>query len=203
LGETADTSSVVVAREIEFSLSEDAASHCGVEQERPELYFCADLSGYGWCFRKENYLNVGLGRLDSAQLPARLNAFLEFLRREKRVSRVPESRWRGHAYAVRQGPTRHIAGEGFVLVGDAAGLAASASGEGILPAVLSGRLAAEAILISRMADYPRRLEERLGPRGSARRLPDRIADVLGAALLAIPGFARRLVLDRWFLHRSG
>ena len=32
---------------------------CGVAQERPELYFCADLRGYGWCFRKENYLNVG------------------------------------------------------------------------------------------------------------------------------------------------
>jgi geranylgeranyl reductase family protein len=203
LGETADASSVVVAREIEFRLTEDEASRCGVEQDRPELYFCADLRGYGWCFRKQDYLNVGLGRLDSAQLPARLKAFLEFLRREKRVSHVPEGGWRGHAYAVRQGPTRRIAGDGFVLVGDAAGLAASASGEGILPAVISGRLAAEAILMSRMADYPGRLEERLGPRASARRLPDRIAGVLSAAVLAIPGFARRLVLDRWFLHRAG
>ena len=199
---TADASSVVVAREIEFHLSEDDASCCGVEQDRPELYFCADLRGYGWCFRKEDYLNVGLGRLDSARLPSRLKAFLEFLRRERRVSRVPEGGWRGHAYAVRQGPTRRTVGDGVVLVGDAAGLAAAASGEGILPAVISGRLAAEAILESRTADYPTRLEERLGPRASSRRLPDRIASALGAALLAIPGFARRLVLDRWFLHRS-
>jgi flavin-dependent dehydrogenase len=95
-----------------------------------------------------------------------------------------------------------VAGDGVVLVGDAAGLAAAASGEGILPAVISGRLAAEAILVSRTAEYPRMLEARLGPRASARRLPDRIAGLLGAALLAIPGFARRLVLDRWFLHRS-
>jgi geranylgeranyl reductase family protein len=203
LGASSDASSVVVAREIEFPLSEDDAASCGIEQDRPELYFCADLRGYGWCFRKEGYLNVGLGRLDSARLPAHLKSFLDFLRREKRVGRVPEDRWRGHAYAVRQGPARPIVGDGVVLVGDAAGLAASASGEGILPAVISGKLAAEAILASRTADYPTALEKRLGPRPSARRLPDRIAGVLGAALLAIPGLARRLVLDRWFLHRSG
>ena len=203
LGDAADASSVVAAREIEFRLSEDDASCCAVEQDRPELYFCADLRGYGWCFRKEDYLNVGLGRLDSARLPARLEGFLEFLRREKRVIRVPEGGWRGHAYAVRQGRRRRIVGDGFVLVGDAAGLATAASGEGILPAVISGRLAGEAILESKTANYPRRLDERLGPSASTRRLPDRIAGVLGAALLAIPGFARRLVLDRWFLHRSG
>jgi geranylgeranyl reductase family protein len=202
LGDAPDASSVVVAREIEFQLSEEDASACGVAPERPELYFCADLRGYGWCFRKEDYLNIGLGRLDSSQLPAHLHAFLRFLWREKRFSRVPESGWRGHAYAVRQGPARRVAGDGVVLVGDAAGLAAAASGEGILPAVISGRLAAEAILGSRTAEYPRMLETRLGPRASARRLPDRIAGLLGAALLAIPGFARRLVLDRWFLHRS-
>jgi geranylgeranyl reductase family protein len=203
LGSSADASSIVVAREIEFRLSADEASSCGVERGRPELYFCADLRGYGWCFRKADYLNIGLGRLDSERLPARLKSFLQFLRRESRVGRVPEDGWRGHAYAVRQGRAQRIVGDGVVLVGDAAGLAASASGEGILPAVISGRLAAEAILASRTADYPESLEERLGPRGSARRLPDRIAGALGAALLAIPGFARRLVLDRWFLHRSG
>jgi flavin-dependent dehydrogenase len=192
---------VVVAREIEFLLPDDDAS-CAIERDRPELYFCADLRGYGWCFRKEGYLNVGLGRLDSTGLPAHLSSFLGFLQREERIGGLPEDRWRGHAYAIRQGPPRAIVDDGVVLVGDAAGLAASASGEGILPAVISGRLAAEAILASRTADYPRALEERLGPRGSTRRLPDRIAGALGAALLAIPGFARRFVLDRWFLHRS-
>src|SRR6266850_5381554 len=114
LGETRDASSVVVAREIEFRLSGDDASRCGVEQDRPELYFCADLRGYGWCFRKEDYLNVGLGRLDSVRLPAHLSAFLEFLRRERRVGGVPKDGWRGHAYVVRQGPTRRMAGDGFV-----------------------------------------------------------------------------------------
>jgi flavin-dependent dehydrogenase len=202
IGESADASSVVVAREIEFLLSEDDASSCRIEQDRPELYFCTDLRGYGWCFRKENYLNIGLGRLDSTGLPARVDSFLGFLQRRNRIGHIPEDGWRGHAYAVRQGPPRRVAGDGAVLVGDAAGLAAPASGEGILPAVISGNLAAEAILASRTADYPAALDTMLGPSASARRLPDRIAGALGAALLAIPGFARRLVLDRWFLHRS-
>jgi flavin-dependent dehydrogenase len=82
-------------------------------------------------------------------------------------------------------------------------MAAPASGEGILPALISGRLAAEAILESRLADYAARLEDRLGRRAPERRIPDRIAGLLGAALLAIPSFARHVVLDRWFLHRSG
>jgi len=46
------------------------------------------------------------------------------------------------------------------------------------------------------------LDERLGRRPSARRLPDRIATMLSAPLLAIPAFVRSLVLDRWFLHRA-
>jgi flavin-dependent dehydrogenase len=203
VSEPADERPVVVAREIEFRLSEDDASRCEIDQERPELYFCADLRGYGWCFRKENYLNVGLGRLDPVRLPAHLDAFLDFLKRERGVDHVRGAGWRGHAYALRQGPPRRVSGDAVVLAGDAAGLAAPASGEGILPAIISGRLAAEAILESRLPDYAARLDDRLGRRASERRIPDRIAGFIGAALLAIPGFARRVVLDRWFLHRSG
>jgi len=201
VSEPADERPVVAAREIEFRLSEEEASRCEIEQERPELYFCADLRGYGWCFRKSNYLNVGLGRLDSAHLPAHLDAFLDVLKRERGLH-VGGAGWRGHAYALRHGRPRRVSGDSVVLVGDAAGLAAPASGEGILPAIISGRLAAEAILESRPEEYPARLDTRLGPRASARRMPDRIAGLLGAALLAIPSFARHVVLDRWFLHRS-
>jgi flavin-dependent dehydrogenase len=203
LGGPADDASVVVAREIEFRLSEEDASRCEVAEDRPELYFCEDLRGYGWCFRKANYLNVGLGRLDSLHLPDRVQAFLEFLRREKRISRIPDDGWHGHAYRIRQGRPGRVSGDGLLLVGDAAGLAAPASGEGILPARVSGRLAAEAILDSRIADFAERLEARFGPTASSRWLPDRVAGAIGAALFAMPGLARRLVLDRWFLHRSG
>jgi len=92
-------------------------------------------------------------------------------------------------------------GDGVILVGDAAGLAACASGEGILPALISGRLAADAIVSQRWAEYETRLNESLGKPGTGRRLPDRIAEVVSAAVFAIPGFTRHLILDRWFLHR--
>jgi geranylgeranyl reductase family protein len=197
-----DERPVVVAREIEFRLSEDDASQCEIEQERPELYFCKDLRGYGWCFRKGNYLNVGLGRLDPERLPAHLDAFLDFLTRERRLDHLRGAGWRGHAYRLRHGRAPRMASESVVLVGDAAGLAAPASGEGILPALISGRIAAEAILDSRPGEYERRLDARLGRRPSARFIPARIAGFLSAALLAFPSFARHVVLDRWFLHRS-
>jgi geranylgeranyl reductase family protein len=202
LGGPEDETPVVVAREVEFLLSSRDLAACRVEEDRPELYFCRDLRGYGWCFRKEGWLNVGFGRLDPRSLPARLEAFLAFLLRERRVAPVPEGGWRGHAYRVRSGPARRLCGDGFVLVGDAAGLASPASGEGILPALVSGRLAGESILASRLLEYAPRMEAWLGPRSSARRLPGWMAGVVGAALFAVPWVARRLVLDRGFLHRT-
>lgn len=199
LGGPADDASVVVAREVEFPL-EDAAA-CRVEEDRPELYFSRDLRGYGWCFRKGHWLNIGLGRVDREHLQEHLGTFLFFLRSRKRIDRVPEDGWRGHAYRIRRGASRRVAGEGFLLVGDAAGLAAPASGEGILPALVSGRLAAASILAGTLDEYPARLRERLGAEASTRTVPEWLRALLGAAILAVPGIVRKLVLDRGFLHR--
>ena len=55
----ADTATPVVAKEAEFPLRRGDG---GVSPELPELLFCRDLQGYGWCVRKGNYLNVGIGR---------------------------------------------------------------------------------------------------------------------------------------------
>ena len=46
---------------------------------------------------------------------------------------------------MRRRAPRRLAGDGFCLVGDAAGLARDLSGEGIGPAIRSGLLAAEAV----------------------------------------------------------
>ena len=202
LGGSVDEASLIVAREIEFLLDATESLTCPVEEGRPELYFCRDLRGYGWCFRKGDYLNVGLGRLDTHHLAGHLEALLEFLRREGRIESLPFDGWRGHAYRIRQGRTGRVSGDGFLLVGDAAGLAAPASGEGILPALVSGRLAAEAIAGAELDRYEGNLADRLGPPASPRRIPDRIAGVIGAVFLSLPGLASRVVMDRWFLHRS-
>jgi geranylgeranyl reductase family protein len=200
----------VVAREVELRLEGPALAGCTVEPERPELYFSPDLRGYGWCFRKGAHLNVGLGRRDRQGLPQHVEAFLAWLVREGRIAAAPPAGWRGHAYLVREGTARRVVADGVLLVGDAAGFATAASGEGILPAVVSGQVAAEAILKaggavdeSRLGGhYERRLADELGPSARLRRPPGSLAAAAGAVLLSSPWFARHVVLDRWFLHRK-
>jgi flavin-dependent dehydrogenase len=198
---------LVVAQEVELRLEGTALAECRVDPERPELYFSRDLRGYGWCFRKGAWLNVGLGRRDRQALPQQLEAFLAWLVRQQRIV-APRAGWRGHAYLVREGAGRRVAKGGVLLAGDAAGLACAASGEGILPAVVSGQIAAESILEvqgSTSEDalgrrYARRLAEQLGRRPQSR--PGALAAAAGGVLLATPWFARHIVLDRWFLHRQ-
>jgi geranylgeranyl reductase family protein len=199
----------VVAQEVEFRLQGPALEGCRVEPERPELYFSPDLLGYGWCFRKGDYLNVGLGRRDREGLPQHVETFLDWLVATGRVAASPRAGWRGHAYLVREATSRRVSADGVLLVGDAAGLAAAASGEGILPAIVSGQLAAEAILEAGGAldrarlgrVYEQRLCDELGAAPRPRRPPGAFTTAVGAALLATPWFARHVVLDRWFLHR--
>jgi flavin-dependent dehydrogenase len=203
-------SPLVVAREVEYRLEGAAAVRCPVDPECPELYFCGDLEGYGWAFRKGRYLNVGLGRRDSRDLPRHTREFVEGLVREGRLASPPDEGWRGHAYRLRAGRPPRLVGDGVLLAGDAAGLAYGVSGEGILPAVVSGQLAAGTILAAgadtsaaRLGSYTLRLDGRLGRRApGGPSLPAPLAALAGAALLASPWLVRRIVLDRWFLHRE-
>jgi flavin-dependent dehydrogenase len=196
---------LVVAQEVEFRLT--ARDEPRFAAETPELYFSRDLEGYGWCARKGGYLNVGLGRRDPRQLSLHVRDFLDYLRRAGRMPEGLPSRWRGHAYRLYERTQRRVEGDGVLLAGDAAGLAYPASGEGILPAVESGLLAAEAVLAAggrydrdRLGAYAKALESRRGRRGSRHTLPPALAGWLSAPVLASPWFARHVLLDRLFLH---
>jgi len=68
----------------EIPLAADESSECAVEAELPEIYFTADLKGYGWVFRKGSHVNIGLGRQDSHRLSDHVEDFLTFLRRRGR-----------------------------------------------------------------------------------------------------------------------
>jgi menaquinone-9 beta-reductase len=203
-----DRTQVVAAREVEFAVETGGPS--SVAGERPELYFCPDLTGYGWCFRKEAYLNVGFGQLDARALPAATDDFVAFLRRAGRIASSSLPRWKGHAYLL-AGPARRAAGNGHILIGDAAGLAYPESGEGIRPAIESGLMAAAVILeargrytADRLAAYEHRLRNRFAPSSAGRALsqllPNDAVLSLGRRLLDRRWFVRHLVLDRWFLH---
>ena len=135
---------LVVAQEAEFPI--DAAdvswtTAAGV----PELYFRRDLSGYGWCFRKEPYINIGFGLLGPGSLPKATAEFVEFLRTARLIPSSGSLRWRGHAYLVSHAPRRRAVDDAVILIGDAAGVAYPQSGEGIRPAIESGLIAAAAI----------------------------------------------------------
>jgi geranylgeranyl reductase family protein len=197
----------VAAQEIEFLLPEDAAAACAVQGEQPELYFCKDLAGYGWCFRKGDYLNIGLGRDDRQGLAPQVEDFLTFLCRERGVARPP-GRLHGHAYLLYGRGKRNLVADGAMLVGDAAGMAYPQSGEGIRTAVESGLLAAWTIIeaqgdyrVPRLAPYLGRLRTRFGRGGSlAAAIPAAVRVLLARGLFSQPRLLRRFVLDQRFLH---
>ena len=209
LGARRERDPVVVAQEIELRLTPEQERATAVRGEAPELYFCADLKGYGWSFRKGDRLNVGLGRLDRQGLAGHVAAFRDFLVSERRVPADLPAHWNGHAYLLYEAERPRLVDDGALLVGDAAGLAYAASGEGIRPAVESGRLAAATVLAARgsygraqLEPYRRALAARYGRR--ERRftppLPSGLVAAAGRRLFRAGWFAKRVVLDRWFLR---
>jgi len=201
---------VIAAKEIEFKMDQQQINECKVRGDTPELYFCRDLKGYGWCFRKGDYLNIGLGREGSHRLSEQLEYFCDFLKRRARIPKVTPDVFHGHAYLLHGHGARKQIDDGMLLVGDAAGLAYPQSGEGIRPAVESGLMAAAVILKSQgnyscrqLLDYSARLVVRFGlpaAPGIAGTAPAR--NFIARMLLCNKMFTRHVLLDRWFLHAN-
>ncbi len=203
---------VVAAREAEFEMTEEQSKRCRIRPETPELFFCPDLKGYGWCIRKGRFLNIGLGREDKSGLGDHLSDFLGFLREKGKVEgdMIP-NRFNGHAYLIHGRSNRPVVHDGALLIGDAAGVAFPGSGEGILPAVESAFMAAEVIIAAagdyssgRLESYREKLITRFGGTGTKfmeRLVTVKVRRALAPVLLANRLFSRHILLDRWFLHR--
>ena len=200
LGDVSAEEAVVVAQESETRLPPERVEALRGFFEAPEIIVEGDLAGYGWYFPKGDFLNIGVGCTGGheAGLLRRREELVARLRASGRLpADLPLEPFRGHAYVVRRQAPRRLAGERFCLVGDAAGLARDLSGEGIGPAIRSGRLAAAAVVNLLRAGVPldgyaRRIVERYGS-GEAgwlgrrlARLPDRL---MKAAVRAILGSA--------------
>lgn len=211
LGGLGAKETVVAAQEIEFPLSPRQKQQCRVEEAEPELYFCPDLMGYAWCFRKGDYLNVGLGREDSTRLSEHVAGFCQWMKAQGRIPSDTPEQFHGHAYILYGHTPRPLLDDAVLLIGDAAGLAYAQSGEGIRPAVESALIAAEVIVAAKgvyrrpdLEPYERCILARFGKRqpdrAASAMLPERVRHALAGRLLATRWFARHIVLNRWFLH---
>jgi len=210
LGARIGTEPVIVARAAEFALNREQQQMCPIRSDMPELYFSPDLKGYGWLFRKGEFLNVGFGRLDRADFGRQMAAFRSFLEQRGVVSPERIVRYQGHAYLAwqPQGGRRRV-GDAALLIGDAAGLAHPHSGEGILPAVESALLAAQTIVAARgnyrcdkLEPYEAGLSARYGGGPDIfSLLPAGLIAPVAAGLFSSRFLVRHVVLNRLFLHR--
>lgn len=200
---------VVIAKEIEFRMDSEELEKCTIHADTPELFFCRDLKGYGWCLRKGDYLNLGFGREDTTPLSSHLEDFCSFLLRHDKLPGELPSGFHGHAYVLYGHSHRQLLADGVLIIGDAAGLATERSGEGIRPAIESALFAAEVIeaaagdyRLQRLRAYEDRLFAHFGMPSPPASGPvsDAIRRALGQILLHNLWFSRHVVLDGWFLH---
>jgi len=197
---------IVAAQDAEFRAPDGSLDP---PASRPSLVVWPDLLGYGWVVRKGEFLSVGAGRLHDSAWSAAMQDFHALLRR-RRVAGVESARFRGHAYLLNTTSRRRLAGDGLILAGDAAGLALAPSGEGILAAAESGAMAAATAIAALQGDrsafdaYAAAIVRRFGPRatGRARPWPAWVGPAVSRLLFKSPKLARRLLLERSFLHQN-
>lgn len=115
-------------------------------QDRIDIQFLPRLEGYIWVFPRCGHLSVGIcGKGATAQ---QLRSRLEIWMDERGMA------WRGaafysHVLPALQTPSwqsNRVAGDGWMAVGDAAGLVDPITGEGIYYAIRSGDLAARTLI---------------------------------------------------------
>ena len=114
--------------------------------------------GYGWVFPKAEHANYGVGGW-AAEGP-RLREHLRRLCAEHGVDHSTLTDLHGRRLPIRR--TSSAARGRVLLVGDAAGLVDPLSGDGIYEALLSARLAAEAIVAGDLSGYEAALAAALG-----------------------------------------
>lgn len=147
-------------KEFEAGLDEVAATREGEDGE-PEIFLHDDVKGYSWNVPKGEWLNIGTGTLIARDvLPAWTKARNFF----HENGTIPSSaqptleKMKGHGYIFfNTNHLDHCQKDNTFLIGDSLGLAQPMTGEGILPAVLSGKLCATAIAEGVPETYKQRM----------------------------------------------
>jgi len=172
-----------------FTLKRGSVSELGIESTGPRIIAIetevkvspGDLSkwesrvmlelgrvkaGYAWVFPKADHLSIGIGSMPhkAKHLKKRYYEFLASLELEN----YEVKNWSSAFIPVCTG--KPSTGKGrAILIGDAAGLGDPLTGEGIYNAVLSAKLAGEAIINALaagnpdLAEYARLMEQKIAP----------------------------------------
>ena len=109
--------------------------------------FTAIKDGYGWIFPKKDYTTIGLGNFDEDKEDY-IKLICDFSK--KYNFEIDKSKILGHHIPLysKEIYKQSVIDNKYILVGDAASLTDNLSGEGIYYALLSGKLAAESIVLS-------------------------------------------------------
>jgi geranylgeranyl reductase family protein len=130
------------------------------DQDRIDIQFLPELEGYIWVFPRCGHLAVGIcGKGEpAASLRLRLETYMD----RKSISRKDASFY-SHLLPCLDTPAwkqNRVAGDGWLAVGDAAGLVDPITGEGLYYALRSADLAAKTILDGQNEHAYRRLLKR-------------------------------------------
>jgi geranylgeranyl diphosphate/geranylgeranyl-bacteriochlorophyllide a reductase len=132
------------------------------------IRFFEDWEGYAWSFPRPDHLSLGIcgkaGDHSMGGLQERLARFREGLGYDASGNGAPVFSHLLPALSVESWHNLRLAGPGWALAGDAAGLVDPVTGEGIYYAMLSGELLAEAILEAAPESYPERVWRHFGAR---------------------------------------
>jgi len=132
--------------------------------ELVRVQFYEDFEGYAWAFPRLDHVSVGIcGKAEAEPMAAlrdRLNAFMQ------KFDYLPDARRIfSHllpSLSVESWGSMRLAGQGWALVGDAAGLVDPITGEGIYYAMRSGDLLADCLLEQFPQLYPERVRVEFG-----------------------------------------
>jgi flavin-dependent dehydrogenase len=130
------------------------------------VQFFEGFEGYAWSFPRTDHLDLGIcgkmGESDMAGMRERLHYFMKRFGYPTESSAVF-----GHllpALSAESWQNLRIAGDGWALAGDVAGLVDPVTGEGIYFALRSGELLAEVLLGGVPESYPERIWQDFGKR---------------------------------------
>jgi flavin-dependent dehydrogenase len=146
----------------------------GVFPQRIVCRFFPGLWGYAWWFPRPDHASLGIELLGGEFKPERAWSLLEkFVRQDLHHHIVNEDKldlkrarpytWTEPIPDPKTLETRPVNGRDWLLVGDAAGMVDTVTGEGIPYALISGRLAAHAIQTGRLVEYTNAIKKEVLP----------------------------------------